>query len=371
MDVVDDDENRENDSRPSQDDLLLSMTKQKLERLYGMPAVETPDDPTAEGSGDNRTHSSDAGDTEDANNNAPWLVNEPSDIPSKPIPLKRPSDAVDDWTLERMRRAVLSRASERETARKKEKPSIADNAVFAKYKNGSLVQPQQLPSATTTTTSAPSLPPFPSRQHCTGFWRVLSSPTGFAGPDEGDASRSDNLILRVDGTIAGGPILDPGTNQKASGGTWTLQLDPSSERTTATLRINLILPPKKERVLVLEGPLVMEEQPQPRTLVALPTMASNTFGIPVLEERAARAAAAMADDDDDELLLSDPQNGNTNDAQDKQPSRIVCQGAVWVEDAETHRNRDTIGTFSIVKLDTPTDPRQFTITIPRNVRNQD
>ena len=247
-------------SRPSQDDLLLSMTRQKLERLYETETATPPD----------LAQPSDV--VVDSDENGELVVLDWEDIQSElSTPPQRPSDpgAVEDWTRRRIEQAVMSRArvqSERELARKKNKPPIAENAVFAKYKDGTLVPPEQRQNDTQTLGNPLPLPPFPSAQHCIGFWRMVSSPTGFAveQDDAGDSSRSDNLILRVDGTIAGGPILDPETRQKASGGTWTLQLLDQPEEdalslssTTATLRIHLIIPPKKERVLVMTGRLVL------------------------------------------------------------------------------------------------------------------
>jgi hypothetical protein len=50
---------------------------------------------------------------------------------------------------------------------------------------------------------------------------------------------------------------------------------------------------------------------------------------------------------------------------------IHCGGDVWTEDAVTGKSRDKIGTFSLMKLQSPTEPGKYTITIPRPVRNQD
>jgi hypothetical protein len=75
-------------------------------------------------------------------------------------------------------------------------------------------------------------------------------------------------------------------------------------------------------------------------------MASSTFGIPQLEEKAAQAAEEVED-------------------------LLFCGGSVWIEDAVTGNNREEIGKFSLQKLHTPTDPTQYTITVPKPVRNQD
>lgn len=261
-----------------------------------------------------------------------------------PIKASDVNDDDDSWMRERIRKVIESRervqAKLRLTDPKRtlDKVPLEENPVFAKYRNGTLV-----PNALVTPAVAPrTLPPFPSREYCVGFWRVVSSPTGFA-VEEGDASRSDNLILRVDGTTAGGPILDQETRQKASAGTWKFSAANADE--SARVRIRLVIPPQKDRILVLQGSLE-RVAPSSSSTGEWALAPRGTFGIPELEERAARATA-----DVEELLY--------------------CSGTVSIEDAVTGRNREDIGTFSLQKLNTPTDPSQFTITIPRNVRNQD
>lgn len=91
---------------------------------------------------------------------------------------ERPEDpsALDDWMRDRVRQAVDSRArvqSEKELSTTKEKPSIESNPIFKRYKEGTLVPEKDKPPPPR------ELPPFPSRDHCFGFWRVVSSPTGF------------------------------------------------------------------------------------------------------------------------------------------------------------------------------------------------
>jgi len=288
---------RTSDESPtvSEDDLLLSMTKEKLERIYSAREAAGPDNYS--------TEEVDLG------------YGKSKDLDSE----------LTESQQRRIEKAVMSRArvqSELDLAQKRDKPPIEENTVFAKYKDGSLV-----PEKDKVIPGAKDLPPFPSKEHCTGFWRMLDSPTGFA-VEEGDASRSDNLVLRVDGTIAGGPILDQVTRQKASGGAWMLNLDNKDD---PILRIRLLIPPKKERVLVMEGRLESKSM----TLDVL--MAPNTFGIPALEERAAKSAAADESNETGEEMT-------------------FCKGSVWIEDSKTKGSRDVVGTFSIMKLKTPTDP---------------
>ena len=291
----------------SDDDALLQMTRDRLEQLYTQETINT--------SAAVKTIETGAIDSDDSVTQG--LVEKPVD-----------PAVLDDWTRDRLQNIVSSRAkvqSEKELSQPKNKPPIEDNEIFKKFKNGTLAPKQEAPPP------APELPPFPSRPHCGGFWKVLESPTGFA-VEETDSSRTDNLVLRVDGTTAGGPILDQTTRQKAAGGAWRLEGD--------DLRIRLIIPPGKERILVMQGKV---ELVSTKTNIQL---ASNTFGIPKLEARQARSAAEMED-------------------------VIYCKGEVWVEDAITKMNRSEVGSFSLMKLSTPSDPKEFSITVPQPTRNQD
>ena len=240
---------------------------------------------------------------------------------------------IEDWTRTRIRELISSREkvkSKETLSRKIEKPPLEENEVFAKYKNGTLVP------KTERTSTKKKLPPFPSREYCCGFWRVLSSPTGFM-VNEVDSSFSENLILRVDGTTAGGPVLDEERKQKASGGTW--RFFEGSTLQDASMLIRLVIPPKKERVLVMEGRL------ERSSLGDLP-LAGSSFGIPQVEERKAKSATEMED-------------------------LVYCIGNVWIEDAVTKANRREIGTFTLMKINVSRTPDSYTITVPRPVRNQD
>jgi hypothetical protein len=302
------------------DDPLLVKTRDRLEALYQSSILVESENETVE-----RESDIEEGDDDDEEENT-LEFNRASDRPEDP-------NTLDDWTRQRIQEAVSSRArvqSQKDLATPREKTPITDNPVFNKYRDGTLVP------ASKKVVPAKELPPFPSREHCNGFWRIVTSPTGFE-VEEGDSSRSDNLVLRVDGTVAGGPILDQETRQKASGGTWRMTGDTAD---SAELRIRLVIPPSKERILVLEGKLKRVSMSSD-----LP-MATSTFGIPQLEEKAAQAAAEMED-------------------------LVFCGGSVHIEDAVTGKNREEVGKFSISKLHTPTDPSNYVITVPKPVRNQD
>ena len=77
-------------------------------------------------------------------------------------------------------------------------------------------------------------------------------------------------------------------------------------------------------------------------------LASSTFGIPALEAKQQEAIAKSEDDLEDVLQ---------------------CSGNVWLEDAVTGANKADVGEFCISKLNS--DPSQYSITIPKNTRNQD
>lgn len=326
------DERQKDPSKASQpvadDDPLLSKTRDRLEALYqSAPAEEAPVD-AAPMDLEVLDAELELDDDDDIDIEAEDTLefNQASDRPGDP-------DALDDWTRQRIEEAVSSRArlqGLKDLATPKEKPPIVDNPVFSKFKDGTLVPDSQK------VVPARELPPFPSGEHCNGFWRVVTSPTGFE-VEEGDSSRSDNLVLRVDGTIAGGPILDQETRQKASGGTWKLIGDTPD---SAELRIRLVIPPTKQRIMVMKGKLEKVSMSSD-----LP-MATSTFGIPELEAKASQAAAEMED-------------------------LLFCRGSVYLEDAVTGKNREEIGNFSISKLHTPADPSNYVITIPKPVRNQD
>jgi hypothetical protein len=237
-----------------------------------------------------------------------------------------------DWMEDRIRTIIESRASAQQrranTTKRDGLPSIEDNPILNAYKAGRLVEKDVSSSASS---AARISPLFPSRESLIGFWKVVQSPTGFA-EETGDETQTDNLVLRVDGTTSGGPILDQEFRQKAAGGTWKL-IEEDDGR--VRLRIRLVMPPKKDRILVMDGYVV-------KGSASIDTSAS--------------------------LLTSAIIGATENDMED---TSLKCRGDVWLEDAVTKKNRKDIGTFFIKKLETSRDPRDYTITIPNPVRSQD
>lgn len=186
-----------------------------------------------------------------------------------------------------------------------------------------------------------SLSVYPSDEFFVGVWRLVSSPNrniegleklAFMLPDS-----SDNLILRVDGGVAGGPTLNQSDNQKAAGGNWKMFQArwagggdmPEMEQTR--LRIRLIIPPEKNEVLVMEGEV---------TRLMLPR-GSASFSLKL----------AFGDDD-------------TNENNEKENDFFLhCNGEVWVQNIEGTGKRRKLGLFSAIKLDTP-DQGSIRYTVP-------
>jgi hypothetical protein len=313
-------------AREAGDDLLLGKTQKRLEQLYqASPGQELGyvDADAKEGVMENKQvteyNSPDTLDTGDEND---------EDMMTTGLQqTASPGDFVDDWMKERIRKVIESQESEKvRRPVKKDMPPVAENPVFKAYKHGSLTPKTEIPKP-----KEKDLGPYPSPAHFAGIWRVVSSPTGFPA-EESTNDSSENLVLRVDGTISGGPILDPSTRQKAAGGTWKIL---EGENDEIRLRIRLVIPPKKERVIEMIGivnRISMKSQ--------VP-MRSKAFGIPHLEEMAKLSSTSDMDD------------------------LMVCGGEVFIEDAVTKKNRESIGDFSLNKLQGPKKPGEYTITIPK------
>jgi len=326
------------DSRPNEmdDDLMLGKTQTRLEQLFqvssgqetgyvGEDAVEgiEEEDKTVS----IQSSSSSSVKEESNDEDITWSQQKAS-----------PNDFVEDWMKERIRKAIESQESEkvRKPQEKKVMPPIAENPIFKAYKDGSLTPKTEIPKSSKDV----DLGPYPNPTHFAGIWRVISSPTGFPAEDSTNDS-SENLILRIDGTIAGGPILDPATRQKAAGGTWKmiLQNDDGSDGGEVRLRLRLLIPPKKERVIEMIGVVNRISMKSPQA-----PMTSRAFGIPYLEEMA-KLSSTSSDMDD----------------------IMFCAGTVFVEDAITKKNREQIGEFSLSKLQGPKKPGEYTITIPKPI----
>mmetsp|Transcript_32924 Transcript_32924/g.54353 ORF Transcript_32924/g.54353 Transcript_32924/m.54353 type:complete len:747 (+) Transcript_32924:27-2267(+) len=264
------------------------------------------------------------------------------DVPAPAIDDTAQSETppMEDWMQDRIRDIVEKRPSYKQRTiqnqKKENVPNLDDNPIFQAYRDGTLVG--KINPKPTTGDSQLDTTPFPSEEQLRGFWKVVRSPITSA-MDVKAESRSDNFALRVDGTVSGGPMLDQETQQKAGGGTWRM-LGASDE---TTLRIRLVIPPKRERIMVWEGEIYKELEARP---------ASNSAS--VLD---ATSFGKVTSGESDELEIEE--------------EVIKCSGTVWIEDAVTKRNREELGSFVLTKVNTSTDPRDFTITIPKAVRTQD
>ena len=181
------------------------------------------------------------------------------------------------------------------------------------------------------------IPPYPSKEYFVGAWRMVSFPvdSNYANPDSvADITNnihSDNLILRVDGAVAGGPLLDSRTKQKAAGGSWKVfeaeyigrrENQDNSTIIRTRMRIVLLIPPQKTEELVMEGEV---------TRIAMPAV--DLLG----------------------SVIERPQL-------QQQDSLLHCGGEAWIREISTGR-RKKLGQFSVVKL-SPNDPEQLHFSVP-------
>jgi hypothetical protein len=274
---------------------------------------------------------------------------------------------------------------------KKEKPSIQDNPIFQDWRNKVAASNKDGSSrmdggVTSSTTTTPTMPPFPSNEYFVGIWKMMDYRMDDTNDDEDD-TMSENLILRVDGTTAGGPTLDSKLKQKAAGGTWRIfeaqkritNDDSSShhdeeeeeEVTSTRLRIELVIPPKKEQLFVMEGEVTRIQMPSSKSLNTDKFLASSapaTFGIPELEQLVDSSRETMA-------------NSLSEQTTKLEQGLLHCGGEAWLQDIlvdspeddnaddsmignkKKRPRRVKLGNFSIIKYESK-DPSQYRYTIP-------
>ena len=164
-----------------------------------------------------------------------------------------PSGHLDDWMKDRIRKIVENRESVKarqpaSESAKKDLPPIEDNPVFKAYRSGALDSKEKETEAAEEEEDAPGTR---RRQDMVGFWKVLRSPTGLPLSNDPSSSATDNFVLRVDGLVAGGPVLEPETQQRAAGGSWKLIKDEENDQ--VRIQIRLVIPPSRQRILVMDG----------------------------------------------------------------------------------------------------------------------
>ena len=252
---------------------------------------------------------------------------------------------------------------------RKELPSIEDNPIFKRLREG---KPQVTAKGQTVVQSLDSssteekIPPYPSDPHFTGIWRIISSPFGGMNLEgDGLSSSSDNFIFRVDGGVAGGPILNAEYQQKAAGGSWKffeaqLKRSNSDELSAAPikqtrLRVRLLVPPEKSQTLVIEGEI-------------------NRIVSPTLDDASSQkssdawrmASGGILDGMSNKIMQDDDSVDMTTASQvQNQDAMIFCRGEAWLEDTEdgSLNNRKKLGPIALMKLKTP-DRNKLIYTVP-------
>lgn len=260
-----------------------------------------------------------------------------------------------------------------EELKKKKKPLPKDNPILQNWKNrrsmamnnGDINPPRKI------------LAPYPSDEHFAGIWSIVSTPMGTIPSNEQDPSASTSanneiLILRIDGSIAGGPILDTVNRHRAAGGTWkffqaewcgksdnTSDDNPAINRGIQTrLRIRLVIPPSKTQVLVMEGevkrggtgPFSAESVSKEN---AKELFSTSSFGLNRISE-----------------------DGFFSNNSEKDESFLFVSGEAWVEDTDVQdssskrQKRSKLGRFAMVKK-TDRHPNQYSYSIPPPTRYQD
>lgn len=252
---------------------------------------------------------------------------------------------------------------------KKNKPKPEDNPILKNWKARNTMA-----AGSEDTSTRRVLPPFPSDEHFIGIWRLISSPGGPILDEEdmleamtGDPSSSENLILRIDGSTAGGPILDVENQHRAAGGNWKFfqaewcgkgRNDKDEKRLLQTrMRVRLVIPPSKEKVLVMEGEV------KRGTLTS-----AESVSLDNANELRASSSFGM------NRILNKSQSNAMNNVNNGDPFMYVT-GEAWVEDAvegedRNGRNRTKLGRFSLMKRK-DRDPSQYQYSIPAPQRYQD
>ena len=150
----------------------------------------------------------------------------------------------------------------------------------------------------------------------------------------------------------GGPILDAQYQQKAVGGSWKMlqavlksRDDEVVESPVQTrLRIKLLVPPEKEKMLVLEGEVTR--------------LGFGRKGAP--SSSAFVGPGGLLDGmSTDKLLKDDNDNGSQADSE----AILYCGGEAWMENADGSGKRRKIGPFSLMKLKT-VDRSKLIYTVP-------
>ena len=240
---------------------------------------------------------------------------------------------------------LLDTPSRAETKTPKELPSIENNPIFQRlWKGQTQVASEGQNTAVALDGTPPTedvpLPPYPSDGHFVGAWRVVSSPLGTEIPSiDSESKSSDNFILRVDGQVMGGPVLNTEYQHKAAGGSWRMFQarrksagDEEVPIAQTRLRIRLLVPPEKERALVMEGEVTRMVMPGAGDASSSP---SDGWML---------ASGGMLDGMIQNLDVVDSSTPGPDSE-----GLLYCGGEAWTEDLDG-LNRRKIGPFSLMKL---------------------
>ncbi len=240
---------------------------------------------------------------------------------------------------------------------KKNKPRPKDNPILRDWKKRLANSPSIIDLESKKKTRP--LPPFPSNEHFVGIWKLDSTPGGKVIDEEKmliDPNASENMVLRVDRTVGGGPILDTENLHRAAGGTWKFfqaqyvgpsQSEGNMESSVKTrLRIRLLIPPRKERVLVFEGEV---------------------------KQGGFASAESISQDNINELRKSSFSNliGQQDNVKsvDTDASFLQCSGEMWLENVRGDKKRSKVGKFTLSKRQQ--NERNYQYSIPAPQRYQD
>jgi len=249
---------------------------------------------------------------------------------------------------------------------RRELPNIEDNPIFKRLREGKpqiTAQGQTSVQSLDSSSTEKALPPYPSDPHFTGIWRIVSSPFGSSSLEGNDLSAgSDNFIFRVDGGVAGGPILNAEYQQKAAGGSWKFfqaQLRKSnSDAISASpimqtrLRVRLLVPPEKSQTLVIEGEINRLVSPDADDVSS--SSSSSAWRVAGGGMLDGMSGTLMQDEDNSDTKSS---RGQSHDAM------IFCRGEAWLEDTTDGSNRKKLGPIALMKLKTP-DRNKLIYTVP-------
>jgi len=281
-------------------------------------------------------------------------------------------------------------------------PSPEDNPIFQQFRQyGTVTTPGGTAESVGNNVGRPRetryqkrKPPFPSDEYFVGIWRLQSTPNGpsidekrlmgLTSEEDGPSSLSENLILRADGRIAGGPVLDEVNNQRAAGGTWRFfqaewigdnkdlggASDEEMERKISTrLKVRLVIPPKKDRVLVMEGEVKRGpiSTPSGTSEANLRDMRSRTSSFSTMAGN--KGEGGLGDGGE---TTTPPTAGGGGGGDGEEETVLHCSGEVWVEDAtgQGNKNRSYLGKFSLLKLK-ERNPNEYVYTIPAPRKIQD